>query len=108
MPNFSYQKICQDLISDLSPRQKDVILERFGLNGGERKTLEAVGESFGVTRERVRQIQDGAIEEIKDKTGKYQAVFQNIKKYFQNFGDLRKEDVILKELGEEKWQNQCY
>ena len=108
MPNFSYQKICQDLISDLSPRQKDVILERFGLNGGERKTLEAVGESFGVTRERVRQIQDGALEEIKNKTGNYQAVFQNIKKYFQQVGDLRKEDAILKELGEEKWQNQIY
>lgn len=108
MPNFSYQKICQDLISDLSSRQKDVILERFGLNGGERKTLEAVGESFGVTRERVRQIQDGALEEIKNKTGNYPAVFQNLKKYFQQVGDLRKEDAMLKELGEEKWQNQIY
>ncbi|MEK9135403.1 MAG: sigma factor-like helix-turn-helix DNA-binding protein [Patescibacteria group bacterium] len=108
MPNVNYQKICQDLISDLSPRQKDVILERFGLNGGERKTLEAVGESFGVTRERVRQIQDGALEEIKDKTENYPVVFQNLKKYFQSFGDLKKEDAMLQELGEEKWQNQIY
>lgn len=108
MPNLNYQKICQDLISDLSPRQKDVILERFGLNGGERKTLEAVGESFGVTRERVRQIQDGALSEIKNKTGNYPAVFQSLKKYFQQVGDLRKEDAMLKELGEEKWQNQIY
>lgn len=105
---FNYQKICQDLISDLSPRQKDVILERFGLNGGERKTLEAVGESFGVTRERVRQIQSGALEEIKNKIENYQAVFQSLKKYFQQVGDLRKEDAILKELGEKKWQNQIY
>lgn len=108
MPNFNYQKICQDLVSDLSSRQKDVILERFGLNGGQRKTLEAVGDGFGVTRERVRQIQDGALEEIKSKAGEYKAIFQNFKKYFQNAGDLRREDILLKELGQEKWQNQVY
>jgi len=105
---FNYQKICQDLISDLSPRQKDIILERFGLNGGQRQTLEAVGEKFGVTRERIRQIQDGALGEIKSKTNGYKAVFQSFKKYFQNVGDLRKEDTMLKELGEGKWQNQVY
>lgn len=108
MISFNYQKVCQDLISELSPRQKDVVLARFGLNGGERKTLEAVGENFGVTRERVRQIQDGALEEIKSKVGAYKAIFQNFKKYFQNAGNLRKEDTMLKELGLGKWQNQVY
>ena len=108
MPNFNYQKVCQDLISGLSPRQKDVILERFGLPGGERKTLEAVGKKFGVTRERIRQIQDGALGEIKSKAGAYKAIFQNFKKYFQNYGNLKKEDILLKDLGQEKWQNQVY
>lgn len=108
MPGPNYQKICQDLISELSPRQREVISERFGLNGGGRKTLEAVGENFGVTRERIRQIQDGALGEVKSKAGSYQAIFQNFKKYFQSVGDLRKEDTMLKELGEGKWPNQVY
>ena len=105
---FNYQKVCQDLISGLSPRQKEVILERFGLPGGKRKTLEAVGSQFGVTRERIRQIQDGALGEIKSKAGAYKAIFQNFKKYFQNYGNLKKEDILLKDLGQEKWQNQVY
>ncbi len=108
MPNFNYQKICQDLVSGLSPRKKDVILERFGLDGGKRKTLEAVGGKFGVTRERVRQIQDGALAEIKSEAGAYKAIFQNFKKYFQDSGNLKKEDIMLKDLGRENWQNQVY
>ena len=108
MPSFNYQKVCRDLISGLSPRQKNIVLERFGLQGGERKTLEAVGNQFGITRERVRQIQDGALVEIKSKACAYKAIFQNFKKYFQNSGNLKKEDAMLKELGQEKFQNQVY
>ena len=108
MPSFNYQKVCRDLISGLSPRQKNIVLERFGLQGGERKTLEAVGNQFSITRERVRQIQDGALVEIKSKAGAYKAIFQNFKKYFQNYGNLKKEDILLKDLGQEKWQNQVY
>lgn len=105
---FNYQKVCRDLISDLSPRQKNIVVERFGLAGGERKTLEAVGKKFGITRERVRQIQDGTLDEIKSKVGAHQAIFQNFKTYFQKAGNLRKEEAMLQELGRAKWPNQVY
>jgi len=38
-------------------RDKEVVSRRFGLNGGDKETLEEIGSSFGVTRERIRQIQ---------------------------------------------------
>ncbi len=50
-----------DLLSVLDDREKKIIFSRFGLDGGKSKTLEDVGEKFGVTRERIRQLQNIAI-----------------------------------------------
>jgi RNA polymerase primary sigma factor len=49
----------------LSPTEKAVIKLRFGLRDGEPKTLEAVGEMFGVTRERIRQIEVKALQRLR-------------------------------------------
>jgi RNA polymerase primary sigma factor len=49
----------------LSPPEKAVIKLRFGLRDGEPKTLEAIGEMFGVTRERIRQIEVKAIQRLR-------------------------------------------
>lgn len=109
---FDYRKICQDLIKGLSPKQKEVVLFRFALNGEgaakDRETLEAVGKRFGVTRERVRQIEESGLRGIKSRSKKYSAVFQYFKNYFQSNGGLKKEDVAFAELGEKKWGNQVY
>src|ERR1700735_5636796 len=50
-----------DLISVLDEREKKIIFSRFGLDGGKPKTLEEVGRKFGVTRERIRQLQNIAL-----------------------------------------------
>ncbi len=50
-----------DLISVLDEREKKIIFSRFGLDGGKPKTLEEVGKKFGVTRERIRQLQNIAL-----------------------------------------------
>ncbi|MBI4101566.1 MAG: hypothetical protein HY443_01200 [Candidatus Nealsonbacteria bacterium] len=106
----NYQKICQDLIRDLPSKQKEVILRRFGLEneGAERETLESIGKSFGITRERVRQIEVSSLKEMEPKLKKYQPIFQNFKNYFKKFGGLRKEKTLFQELGEEKYENQVY
>jgi RNA polymerase sigma factor (sigma-70 family) len=49
----------------LSPPEKAVIKLRFGLRDGESKTLEAIGEMFGVTRERIRQIEVKALQRLR-------------------------------------------
>lgn len=51
----------ESVLSELSDREREVIELRFGLDGGEARTLEEVGTEFGVTRERIRQIQVKAL-----------------------------------------------
>mgnify|MGYP000477225906 CR=1 FL=1 len=46
-----------EVLGELSEREQDIVRLRFGLDGGQAKTLEEVGKEFGVTRERIRQIE---------------------------------------------------
>jgi RNA polymerase primary sigma factor len=50
-----------ELLALLDEREKKIIFSRFGLDGGKPKTLEEVGKKFGVTRERIRQLQNIAL-----------------------------------------------
>ncbi|MDD5750337.1 MAG: sigma-70 family RNA polymerase sigma factor [Candidatus Pacebacteria bacterium] len=54
-----------EISSDLTPRERKILALRFGLEDGISKTLEEVGQEFGVTRERIRQIQAKALEKIR-------------------------------------------
>src|SRR3989339_1083909 len=54
----------KDAIKDLLPREQKILEMRFGLEDGVSHTLEEVGEEFGVTRERIRQIEQKALEKI--------------------------------------------
>ena len=45
------------VLGELSEREQEIVRLRFGLDGGQAKTLEEVGREFGVTRERIRQIE---------------------------------------------------
>ncbi len=56
----------QDVIGDLNPREQKILSMRFGLADGISRTLEEVGREFGVTRERIRQIEAKALEKIRD------------------------------------------
>jgi RNA polymerase primary sigma factor len=46
-----------EVLNELSEREQEIVRLRFGLDGGQAKTLEEVGKAFGVTRERIRQIE---------------------------------------------------
>jgi RNA polymerase primary sigma factor len=54
-----------ELVKELDPREATILRYRFGLDGGGEKTLEDVGEKFGITRERVRQIQNAALRKLR-------------------------------------------
>lgn len=54
-----------DLILKLSPRERYIITLRYGLNGNESKSLSEIGELIGVTRERVRQLENRALKKLK-------------------------------------------
>ncbi len=55
----------QDMVKHLDMREATILRYRFGLDGGTEKTLEEVGAKFGVTRERVRQIQNLALKKLR-------------------------------------------
>ena len=58
------------LLEVLDQREKKIISQRFGLSGGKPKTLEDVGKDFGVTRERIRQLQNIALAKLRRALGK--------------------------------------
>jgi RNA polymerase primary sigma factor len=58
-------KMLREMVKTLDNREATILRARFGLDGGPQKTLEEVGLKFGVTRERVRQIQNIALKKLR-------------------------------------------
>jgi RNA polymerase primary sigma factor len=55
----------QDVLKNLTERERKVLVLRFGLEDGHQRTLEEVGQEFGVTRERIRQIEAKALRKLR-------------------------------------------
>jgi len=55
-----------EILDTLSPREKDILIKRFGLDDGIQKSLEQVGSMVGLTRERVRQIELNALNKLRN------------------------------------------
>ncbi len=58
----------REALDQLTDRERDVLMLRFGLEDGESRTLEEVGARFGVTRERIRQIESKALRKLRHPT----------------------------------------
>lgn len=59
------KNLVEELFSDLKEKEELIIKRRFGLLGDEPESLESIGKNLGITRERVRQIQNNALEKLK-------------------------------------------
>ncbi len=66
-------RMLQEMVKTLDARESTILRYRFGLDGGSEKTLEEVGAKFGVTRERVRQIQNIALRKLRKMIEKLEA-----------------------------------
>ena len=58
-------ELLRELVGELDERELTIIRYRYGLDGGPERTLEEVGDRFGVTRERIRQIQGAALAKLR-------------------------------------------
>ena len=59
------QEKLEDVLSTLTPREARILRLRFGLQNGRSYTLEEVGKKFGLTRERIRQIEGQALRKLR-------------------------------------------
>jgi RNA polymerase primary sigma factor len=85
-----------DLLEVLDDRERKIIFQRFGLDGGKPKTLEEVGKKFGVTRERIRQLQNLALAKLRQALSKKETpdvplvLAENSHSFNNNNGELKK------------------
>ncbi len=95
-------------MSVLNTRNRDVISRRFGLKTGKKETLESIGKSYGITRERVRQIEEVSLKQVRDGLGAGFAVkikpFVNLAENIleQVGGVAREEQLFVKFSGAAK------
>ncbi len=81
-------------------RTKDVIMRRFGLIDGKRQTLEGVGQNYGITRERVRQIESNGLRVLagSEVVARLRPAFEMIEEHLAEHGDLKREERLLDDL----------
>ena len=66
-------ELVRKMVQTLDPREKAILELRYGLSGDNEKTLEEVGQKFGVTRERIRQIQEMALAKLRKRIEKLES-----------------------------------
>jgi len=102
MISFKPKQVTKTLLDVLPERARDVLEKRYGLGAdGETYTLEAIGQSYGITRERVRQIENYGIQSIQksDVYKKHYELFIEMQKLIDQLGGgLIAEHVLLDEL----------
>jgi hypothetical protein len=91
-------KILTSALNGLTPRQREVLVSRFGLEKGKGETLAKIGERLDITRERVRQIENSAIELAKANiagNAEIAGLLQNVKKHIgANGGVIKRGDAV--------------
>ncbi len=102
--SFNPKQASKRLLSTLPTRAQDIIISRFGLNADKKMTLEAIGKKYKITRERVRQIENYAINHIRksESYDKESDTFENLKSAIRGMGVLVSEDELLNALAKDK------
>ena len=94
---FKPKAIVKKLLAALPERSRTVLEARFGLGASpERVTLEAIGKRYGITRERVRQIENHALQALKKSAGfaAAQDAFEELQRIIDGLGGIVCEDDL--------------
>lgn len=101
---FKPKQTTKKLLKGLQDRASEVVINRFGLNdAGEQHTLESIGQKYGITRERVRQIENFALSAIKKSDSFHEAedIFKELKDIINTLGGIVAEDELLPMLSKD-------
>lgn len=103
MPNLTFKPklVTKKLLQALPERARQVLVSRYGLGSDPAKqTLEAIGDKYGITRERVRQIENAGITNIR-KSQAFRsegAIFEELRKLFEVLGGVVSEEDFLNHI----------
>jgi hypothetical protein len=107
--SFDTTALVKRLIAEVPERAREVLVYRFGLGTSpDRETLEAIGERWGITRERVRQIEAAGIDAIRNSKAfnDAAAAFDDLAEHIKSLGGIVAEETLLKGLAaDEKSRN---
>jgi hypothetical protein len=96
--SLQYEQLVLEALEAVSnQRTREIIKQRFGLEDGQRKTLEAIGQKYGITRERVRQVEEAAFSILRQSSilDFFKPAFQSIDDFFIQEGQVVREERLL-------------
>ncbi len=102
---FKPKQVAKQLLAELPDRARDVLIGRYGLGSTPKKqTLEAIGKKYGITRERVRQIENYALGSIRksDAFKEAQEVFDSLAEMIEAHGGIVAEADFLDAIGKDE------
>lgn len=101
MLSFTPKTITAKLLGELPDRSRRVLVDRFGLTPkGDVRTLDAIGQEYGITRERIRQIENHGIASVRDSDAYEEqlAALEDLKKAMHALGGVLAEDTLLEHI----------
>jgi hypothetical protein len=105
MPGITFKPkaVSKKLLTTLNPRTREIVVNRYGLEKENRMTLEAIGKTYDITRERVRQIENFALSTIK-KSKEYKEhafVFDELKSIVKELGTVVSEESLMRHISKD-------
>jgi len=100
LAEFDLGKMIKEMFMVLTEKEQDVISRRFSLNNQPKQTLEKIGESFSVTRERVRQIENIALSKLRRTINntKFYRINKLAKEIITQRGGIMLEEDLISEM----------
>lgn len=112
---INIDRLIQDAIASQDERARRIVLGRYGLGQSRRKTLAQLGGEYGLTRERIRQIQAASLKAIRGEIKTHKEAVKLLKlleRYLKDVGHIRRADFIAHDLaiilGEEESGNSLF
>ena len=105
MPSITFKPkaVSKKLLTALNPRTREIVVNRYGLEKENRMTLEAIGKTYDITRERVRQIENFALASIK-KSKEYKEhsfIFDELKSIIKELGAVVSEEHLMRHISKD-------
>lgn len=102
-PSPNFDELTDAALQSLDARSRDIIVRRFGIGKEEKETLESIGKEYGITRERVRQIEANAKKDLTGMRDLFTSIESLLIHVFQEHGGLLAEqhavDIINEKTG---------